>query len=100
MRGRAGVLRSCEHTFLTPHGHPYAEFKRALERGNLWMAEAAARDLPQVSLEDAYKLVCLYGEKESPKFEKAAMRWLERYLTERSPIRVVVLADDSRDAPT
>jgi hypothetical protein len=77
MRGRVGVLRSCEHTFLTPHGHPYTEFKRALERGNLWVAEAAAGDLPQVSLEDAYKLVCLYGEKESPKFEKAAMRWLD-----------------------
>lgn len=27
----------------------------------------------------------LYAEKESPKFEKAAMRWLRRYLDERSP---------------
>jgi hypothetical protein len=30
------------------------------------------------------QLVHLYAEKESPKFEKAAMRWLGRYLAERS----------------
>jgi hypothetical protein len=29
--------------------------------------------------------VHLYGEKGSPKYERAAMRWLERYLSERSP---------------
>jgi hypothetical protein len=27
----------------------------------------------------------MYGEKESPKFERAAMRWLERYVSESSP---------------
>lgn len=70
---------------MTSRGHPHAEFKRALERGNLWVAEAAARDLPQVSLEDALRLVHLYAEKESPKFERAAMRWLERYMIERTP---------------
>jgi hypothetical protein len=43
------------------------------------------RDLPRVSLEDALKLVHLYAAKESPKYERAAMRWLERYLAESSP---------------
>jgi hypothetical protein len=70
---------------VTSRGHPHAEFKRALDRGNLWVAEAVARDLPQVSLQDALRLVHLYGEKESPKYERAAMRWLKRYLTESSP---------------
>ena len=70
---------------MTSRGHPHAEFKRALERGNLWVAEAVARDLPKVPLEDALRLVHLYAEKESPKYERAAMRWLERYLAERSP---------------
>jgi hypothetical protein len=65
--------------------HRHAEFKRALGRGKLWVAEAVARDLPQVSLEDALRLVRLYGEKESPKYERAALRWLERYLGESSP---------------
>ena len=38
-----------------------------------------------VSLEDALKLVCLYAEKGSPKFERAAMKWLRRYLEEKTP---------------
>jgi hypothetical protein len=67
--------------------HPYVEFKRALDRGNLWVAEVVARDLPQVSLEDALRLVHLYGEKESPKYERAALRRLERYLAESSGSR-------------
>jgi hypothetical protein len=49
------------------------------------MAEDAARELPNLPLEDALQLVHLYAERGSPKFEKAALRWLERYLTESSP---------------
>jgi hypothetical protein len=59
--------------------------RRALERGNLWVAEAAARDLPQVSLKDALRLVHLYAEHDSPKYERAAIKWLQRYLAEDSP---------------
>jgi hypothetical protein len=42
-------------------------------------------DLPRVSLEDALRFVHLHGEKESPKYERAAMCSPERYLTESSP---------------
>jgi 2-polyprenyl-6-methoxyphenol hydroxylase-like FAD-dependent oxidoreductase len=49
------------------------------------MAEDAARELPNLALEDALQLVHLYAERGSPKYEKAALRWLERYLTEASP---------------
>jgi len=42
-------------------------------------------ELPNLPLEDALRLVHLYAERGSPKFEKAAMRWLERYLAEGSP---------------
>ena len=49
------------------------------------MAEDAARELPNLPLEDALQLVHLYAERGSPKFEKAALRWLERYLAEGSP---------------
>jgi hypothetical protein len=49
------------------------------------LAEDAARELPNLLLEDALQLVRLYAEKDSPKFEKAALRWLERYLGEGSP---------------
>ena len=72
--------RSCH-----PKGHVYARFCRALERRALWAAEDAARELPNLPLEDALRLVHLYAERASPKYEKAAMGWLERYLTENSP---------------
>ena len=49
------------------------------------MAEDAARELPNLSLEDALMLVRLYADRGSPKFERAAMRWLERYLAEGAP---------------
>jgi hypothetical protein len=38
-----------------------------------------------LSLQDALKLVHLYAEKESPKYEAAAMKWLRRYVDEKSP---------------
>ena len=44
-----------------------------------------ARELPNLPLEDALQLVHLYAERGSPKYERAAMRWLERYLTESEP---------------
>jgi hypothetical protein len=45
-----------------------------------------ARELPRpLSLKDALKLTHLYAEKEQwEKFELAAMKWLRRYLDERS----------------
>jgi len=49
------------------------------------MAEDAARELSILPLEDALQLVHLYAERGSPKYEKAALRWLERYLTEGEP---------------
>ncbi len=36
------------------------------------MAEDAARELPNLALEDALQLVKLYAERGSPKYEKAA----------------------------
>ena len=49
------------------------------------MAEDAARELPNLPLEDALQLVHLYAERGSPKFDPAARRWLVRYLTEGTP---------------
>jgi len=71
--------------FLTAQPHPHVRFRRAIERRTLWLAEDAARELPNLPLEDALQLVHLYAERGSPKYERAALRWLERYLTERSP---------------
>ena len=70
---------------MTAEAHAHVRFRRAIERRALWMAEDAAREMPELPLEDALQLVHLYAERGSPKFERAAMRWLERYLTESSP---------------
>ena len=69
---------------MTADAHAYARFRRALEHRALWAAEDAAREL-RLSLDDALELVHLYADRRSPKYERAALRWLERYLSESSP---------------
>jgi hypothetical protein len=70
---------------MTAQPHAHVRFRRTIERRALWLAEDAARELPNLPLEDLLQLVHLYAERGSPKYERAAMRWLERYLTEGSP---------------
>jgi hypothetical protein len=68
--------------FVTSEGHPGARFKRALAAGNLPAAEAAAFDLAFIPLADARALVELYGETGDRKYERAALKYLARYLAE------------------
>ena len=70
---------------MTAQPNAHIRFRRAIERRALWMAEDAAREIPDLPLESALHLVHLYAHHNSPKFEKAAMRWLERYLAEQEP---------------
>lgn len=76
---------TCEHTFVTVQPNAHVRFRRAIERRALWMAEDAARELPNLPLDDALQLVHLYAERDSPKYERAALRWLARYLAESEP---------------
>jgi hypothetical protein len=46
---------------LTAQPHRQVGFRRAIERCALWMAEDAARELPNLPLEDALRLVHLDG---------------------------------------
>ena len=57
-----GCVRLCEHVFVTSQGSPATRFKRAIERRSLINAELAAREMDQVSLEDALALVILYAQ--------------------------------------
>lgn len=66
---------------MTSQGHPYARFQRAIKSGNLLVAETAARELTQVSVEDALSLVLLYRE-DPRRYERAAAKWLARFLRE------------------
>ena len=55
--------------FVTTQPNARVRFRRAIERRALWMAEDAARELPNLPLEDALQLVHLYAERGSPKYE-------------------------------
>jgi hypothetical protein len=70
---------------MTAQGHPRAIFKRAIERGNLVVAEASVREMGKLTLEEALRLLFLYAEKDPVRYERAALRWLVRYLTEAKP---------------
>src|SRR5580765_59075 len=67
---------------MTAQGHPRAIFSRAIERSNLVAAEASAREIERLTLEEALRLLFLYAEKEPIKYERAALRWLARYVTD------------------
>lgn len=70
---------------MTSEGHPGARLQRALAAGNLIAAEQAAFEVAFVPLTEARSLVELYAENGDPKFERAALRYLRRYIDEASP---------------
>jgi hypothetical protein len=70
---------------LTAQGHPRTRFKRAIEGRRVFHAELAARECVNLSLGEALDLVVLYAEAEPAKFERAAVRWLGKYVAESAP---------------
>ena len=70
---------------MTSQGTAHGRFTRAIARGNLRGAELAARELGGLSLDDALSLCLLIAERDSPRFERAALRWLERLIAEKAP---------------
>ncbi len=71
--------------FVTSEGHPGARLQRALAAGNLTAAEQAAFEVPFVPLESARAMLELYAERGDPKYERAALKYLRRYLGEADP---------------
>jgi hypothetical protein len=70
--------------FVTAEGHPYAIFRRAIRSGNLLRAEAAARELGRLRLDDALELLLLIGAKAPKRYDLAARRWLVLLASERT----------------
>ena len=70
---------------MTSEGHPGARLQRALKVGNLIAAEQAAFEVAFVPLTEARLLVELYAEKGDRKYERAALKYLARYLAEENP---------------
>jgi len=74
--GHANIVR------MTSQGSAYSRFQRALTTGNLQLIEAAAVELPKVSLEDALAILIVLAQREDPRFDRDAARWVRRLLTE------------------
>ena len=60
-------------------------FERAVHEGDLGAAETAAREMPGVSLYDALTLCELLAKRDPARYERAALRWLQRFVDERVP---------------
>jgi hypothetical protein len=71
--------------FVTVQGSSGAIFWRAIERRNVIAAESAAREIPNLPLDLALALVHLYADKRDRRYERAALRYLERYMAEAAP---------------
>src|SRR5438445_4421520 len=67
---------------LTSDGNPYARFRRALAGGNEAIVLAAARELPQIALDDALRICLVLRGGDPDRYERAAVRWLGRFALE------------------
>jgi hypothetical protein len=73
---------------VTAQGHPRRIFATAIERGNIVMAEATARELGRISLEEALALTALVAEKDPERRSRFAVRWLRRLLEEDESLTI------------
>jgi hypothetical protein len=66
---------------MTAQGQPRVIFHRAIERGNLVVAEATLRaEIPHPTLVDLLDLTALIAFKAPERYTRVAARWLLRYL--------------------
>jgi hypothetical protein len=73
---------------VTSDGSAYSRFRRAIDSGNPNIVIAAAKELPQVALDDAL-LVCLVLRDGDPeRYERAAVRWLGRFALEARGVTI------------
>jgi hypothetical protein len=75
---------------MTSEGSPYARFRRALDTGNEILVLDAARELPQIALEDALRICLVLRDGDPSRYDRAAVRWLGRFALEA---RAATIAD-------
>jgi hypothetical protein len=63
-------------------GSSHARFRRALGTRNPTLVLAAAAELRRVELDDALAICLVLLDGESPRYERAAIRWLGRFCLE------------------
>ena len=72
-------------------GSPYARFRRALETGNEMLVLGAARELPQIALDDALRICLVLRDGDPARYERAAVRWLGRFALEAGAVTITDL---------
>lgn len=66
---------------ITAQGNPRAVYERAIQRGNLLVAETVLRsEIPRPTLVDLLELVALIAVKDPRRHGRAAARWVQRWL--------------------
>ena len=65
---------------VTAQGHPRAVFMRAIEHGNLLIAETTLRELGRPTLGELVELTALIAHKDVGRARRVAARWLFKYL--------------------
>jgi hypothetical protein len=70
---------------MTSQGTAHGRFQRAIHRGHLQAAEMAAREMGGLSLAEALSLCELLANVDPARYERAALRWLQRFIDERLP---------------
>jgi hypothetical protein len=90
--------------FVTSQGSAHARLRRAILTGNVTIIDAAARELPQIGLDDALRILQVLATKRDPRFGRAAARFAARVTTERrldlaEARYVLALAEAMANAP-
>jgi hypothetical protein len=70
---------------MTSQGTAHGRFQRAIASRNLLNAETAAREMGGLSLADALALCELLAATDPKRYERPALRWLQRFIDERLP---------------
>jgi hypothetical protein len=70
---------------MASQGTTHGNFQRAIHRRDVQAAELAAREMGGLSLADALSLCELLANTDPARYERAALRWLQRFIDERLP---------------
>src|ERR1700743_804232 len=74
--------------FVTSDGSPYARSRRALETGTELLVLGAARELPQIALDDALRICLVLRDGDPERYDRAAVRWLGRFALEGRAVTI------------
>jgi hypothetical protein len=73
---------------VTAQGHPRSIFKRAIENGNVMVAEMTARELGRITLDESLALTALVVQKDPGRRSRYTVRWLLRLLGEDGNVTI------------